>query len=459
MNQATNRVKVDIEDVEAMAARIERLPITRYQIAIFSVVATAWLFDSIDLGAMTFLLGPIKSEFRLDTYAAGLVASASFLGMFFGASLSGILADRIGRKTVFQFSMIIWGIGSVLCGLSHTLAVLACCRILVGVGMGMEFPVAQAIASELMPKDKRGLGLAVLEGFWPLGLICAGFLTLIVLPHAGWRVVFILEGLPAIFLLVVRQSVPESPRWLVERGRPTEANRVMANIERRVTDAFGHPLPDPERLNLVAPASRRSFPLAELWSTAYRGRTAMVWLLWFFALLGYYGITTWLSALLQQKGFSITKSTEYVTAISFAGIPGFIAAALLLDRVGRKPVCVGTLVGGAISAFLYGHSSSVVTLIAFGALMQFFLFGMWSTLYAYTPELYPTRARATGAGWASAMGRAGSLIGPVVVGAILPAAGQAGVFGLGAGALLIAAMIVGVGGIETRGRVIEEISA
>lgn len=456
----TKRKSVSIDDVAAIAGRLERLPFTwRYQGALFAVVATAWLFDSIDLGAMTFLLGPIKSEFNLTADKAGILASASFLGMFFGAGLSGMIADRFGRKNVFQVSMLIWGVGSVLCGFSNSIVALMCFRVMVGLGMGMEFPVAQAIAAEITPKAHRGRYIAFLEGFWPIGLICSGMIALVALPLGGWRLVFIIEGVPALFLFVVRRIIPESPRWLVEAGRVEEAGHVMADMERRVIEASGNALPEPHNFNLPQPVARGSSSFGDLWSRAYRGRTIMLWLLWFFALLGYYGITTWLSTLLQARGYSIAKSTEYVILITSAGIPGFFTAAFLLDIVGRRPVAVVSLVGGAVFAYLYGNAGSLETLKLFGALMQFFLFAMWSALYAYTPELYPTRARATGAGWASAIGRLGSLIGPILVGIILPTFGQTGVFALGAAALIIGAAVVVIGGIETKGLLIEEVSA
>ena len=138
----------------------------------------------------------------------------------------------------------------------------------------------------------------------------------------------------------------------------------------------------------------------------------MVWLLWFFALLGYYGLTTWLGALLQQAGYSVTRSVYYTTLISLAGVPGFFTAAFLIEAWGRKPTCVAALVGAAVSAWFYGTAANQTQLIAWGLALQFCQFGMWSVLYAYTPELYPTRARATGAGCASAIGRLGSLLGP-----------------------------------------------
>jgi putative MFS transporter len=189
----------------------------------------------------------------------------------------------------------------------------------------------------------------------------------------------------------------------------------------------------------------------------------MVWLLWFFALLGFYGLTSWLGALLQQAGFAVTQSVYYTMLISLGGVPGFLCAAWLVERWGRKPTCIASLAGGAVMAFAYGqtalHGASVALLIGTGLAMQFFLFGMWAVLYTYTPELYGTGARATGSGFASAIGRVGSLIGPSVVGVVLPVFGQGGVFTLGALSFAAAAGAVWLLGIETRGLALEELAS
>ena len=139
-----------------VAARLERLPMTRYQRSLFAIIATAWFFDSMDLGIMTFVLGSIKQEFGLSAAQAGLLASSSFLGMFLGAAIAGMLADKFGRKPVFQLSMIFWGVGSLMCGLSHSVNELMSYRVLLGFGMGMEFPIGLAMVSEIVsPENAR----------------------------------------------------------------------------------------------------------------------------------------------------------------------------------------------------------------------------------------------------------------------------------------------------------------
>lgn len=447
----------------SVVARLERLPMTSYQRGLFAIIATAWFFDSMDLGLMTFVLGSIKTEFGLSAVQTGLLASSSFLGMFLGAATAGMLADRFGRKPVFQLSMIFWGIGSLMCGLSNSVEALMGWRVVLGLGMGMEFPIGLAMVAEIVPAGSRGRYVALLEGFWPLGFIAAGISAYFLLPLIGWRGMFLALAVPAVFVFVVRRFVPESPRWLEQAGRTGKADEVVAGFETRVLAASGlRELPPCIETHVSAQTDRRH-PISQLFSGKYARRTSMLWMLWLFALLGYYGLTTWLGALLQQAGYEVTKSILYTVTISLAGIPGFLFSAWLLERWGRKPTCVLMLLGSAAAAYVYGQTAAshapVPQLIAAGLCMQFFMFGMWSVLYAYTPELYPTRTRATGAGFASSIGRVGSLLGPYIVGVVLPVAGQAGVFTLGAASFVIAALVVLALGVETRGHTLETVSA
>jgi len=449
-----------------VSARLERLPMTRYQRKIFAIVATAWLFDSMDLAALTFVLGSIKAEFGLSATQTGLLASSSFVGMFLGAGVAGLLSDRFGRKPIFQISMIIWGVGSLLCGFATDYESLMWYRVVLGIGMGMELPIALALVSEFVPTESRGRYSAILEGFLPVGFVVGGTLIYFLLPAVGWRGVFIVLAVPAAFLFVIRRMVPESPRWLEATGNQAEADRVMCTIEGQVLQASGArslpPVAAGANDGVLVKAAGMLETFRELWAPAYAKRTAMLWIVWFFTLLGYYGLTSWLGALLQQAGYDVTKSVFYTIIISCAGIPGFIFSAWLLDAVGRKPASIGMLLCSALAAYIYGqcatHHVAVAWLITAGLFMQFFFFGMWCVIYAYTPELYPTRARATGSGIASSVGRLGSIIGPFGLGLALPVIGQGGVFAVGAGCFCISAVTILIMGIETRGLSLEKIS-
>lgn len=443
------------------ADRLERLPICNYHRQLFLVIALAFFFDNLDLAMMAYLLGSIKTEFGLTTAQAGMLGSASFVGMAIGAVSSGVLADKFGRKPIFQISMIIWGIASYLCSTANDPISLGVYRVLLGIGMGMELPLAQTLLSEFIPAKRRGKYLALMDGNWPIAFICAGLMSYYVLAEYNWRTMFLLGSIPAVFLFVVRRFVPESPRWLESKGRHEDAAKIVSKIESQVKRILDVATLPPVVQTAVS-KDQNTGGLKVLWSPLYRRRTLTVWGLWFFALLGFYGLNTWIGALLQQSGLGVTKSVLYTVYIAFGGIPGFLWAAWVVERWGRKPACVSTLVGGAIMVFIYGWIASsehtFVALVSAGAMMQFFMFGMWAVLYTYTPELYPTRARASGCGMASTVGRVGSLLGPTVVGLILPIVGQIGVFAVGAGCFFIAAFIVYKFGIETRGLSLEEIS-
>lgn len=443
------------------ADRLERLPLCGYHHSLFIVIALAFFFDNLDLAMMSYLLGSIKAEFGLTTAEAGLLGSASFLGMGIGALMSGMLADRFGRKPIFQVSMLVWGIASYLCSTAQDATTLGIYRVVLGLGMGMELPLAQTILSEFIPAKRRGKYLALMDGNWPIAFICAGLMSYYVLASYDWRTMFFLGSLPAAFLFVVRRYVPESPRWLESRSRFKEASDVVDRIEASVMRRLKvSSLPIPAAGPGVEHSSESGMTV--LWSKVYRRRTLTVCGLWFFALLGFYGLNTWIGALMQQSGLAVSKSVLYTVYIACGGIPGFLWAAWMVERFGRKPACVATLVGGGVMVFIYGQmastGASLPWLISSGALMQFFLFGMWAVLYTYTPELFPARARATGCGLASTTGRVGSLIGPAAVGVILPATGQIGVFGLGSLCFVVAAFIVYQFGIETRGSSLEQLS-
>lgn len=443
-----------------IAGRLERLPMSKYQRKVFAIIASAWLVDQIDVALLTFLLGSIVVAFGLTPTEAGQLAAMTFAGQLVGNILAGTAADRFGRKAVFQVTMVVWGLASLAAAAAWSLPVLMACRFLIGVGVGGEAPVAQAMVSEIVPANVRGKYIAFMEGFWAIGYVLSGAISFFVLPYLGWRWAFVIVGLLSLVVLLVRRSMPESPRWLADKGRNAEAEAVMAMMEREVEQATGRPLP-PVAASVVAAAAApvpHQNPIATLFSPEYRMRTIMAFGMWFFALIGFFGLNSWIAVLLKERGFSIVGSVGFVTLITIGGIPGFFTAALLLEKIGRKPTTAAFLVCSAIAAYFYGNAVDQNWLFVSGFVMQFFMFGMWSCLYAYTPELYPTRARATGAGFASAFGRIGAILGPMIVPVLVQNYGAASAFQVGAGGFLIAALLVVTLGVETRGKALEAVS-
>ncbi|WP_245411906.1 MFS transporter [Methylocella silvestris] len=436
---------------------------TAYQRKIFAIIASAWLVDQVDVALLTFLLGSIVVAFNLTPTQAGQLAAMTFAGQLVGNVLAGTASDRFGRRMVFQVTMVVWGLASLAAAAAWSLAALMVFRFLIGVGVGGEAPVAQAMVSEIVPANVRGKYIAFMEGFWAIGYVLSGAISFFILPYLGWRWAFAFVGMLSLVVFLVRRSMPESPRWLVEHGRYEEAEAVMSHMEAEVMKHTGKPLPvtpplAADQAPARAEASRVQGSIATLFSPEYRLRTLMAFGMWFFALIGFFGLNSWIAVLLKERGFSIIGSVGFVTLITIGGIPGFFTAAILLEKIGRKPTTAGFLLFAAAAAYLYGNAADLTTLFLTGFVMQFFMFGMWSCLYAYTPELYPTRARSTGAGFASAFGRIGAILGPMIVPVLVKNYGPAAAFEVGAGGFVIAALMVLVLGVETKGKILEAVS-
>jgi putative MFS transporter len=437
---------------ETFVARLDRVPLNSFHWKLLITSGLGWMFDAMDVLLIGFLVAPITKEFALAPTQVGFVASAGFVGMFLGAAISGRLADRYGRRLVFQVTLVVFSLGAVLSALAPTFETLLAARIVAGLGLGGELPVVATLVSEFSPRAQRGRMIVLLESFWAYGTILAGLVALFVLPQFGWRGAFVVAALPALYVAYLRSALPESPRYLAERGRTADADAVVRRVER----AGGAAL-----LTLgaaVAPARSGRTSIAELWKPAYARRTAMLWILWFGIVFTYYGIFLYVPSLLTARGLSEVRSNEFFFYTTLAQVPGYFSAAWLVDRWGRKPTLVTYLLGTAASALLFGTSETGTIAFIALALLSFFNLGAWGVVYTYSPELYPTAVRATGAGVAAAVGRLGGIIGPFLTPVLVPTLGQSGVFVMFMAVLLVTALSVWLLAEETKGRSLEEIS-
>jgi MFS transporter, putative metabolite:H+ symporter len=431
------------------------VPLNAFHWRLLVVSGIGWLFDAMDVILISFLLAPITREFALDATRTGLVASAGFVGMFFGAAISGRLADRYGRRAVFSITLVVFSVGALLSAAAPTYETLLLARVVAGLGLGGELPVAATLVSEFSPRASRGRMIVLLESFWAYGTIVAGLVAIFVVPAYGWRGAFVIAALPALYVAYLRRALPESPRYLAERGRTAEADAVVRRVER----ASGGALLTLARA--VAPARAGRTSVSQLFAPRYRRRTVMLWILWFGITLTYYGMFLWIPSLLVARGMDDVKpglANQFFFFSTLAQVPGYFSAAWLVERWGRKATLVLYLVGSAASAFLFGNSGTGTDTFVYAALLSFFNLGAWGAVYAYSPELYPTAIRATGAGVAAAVGRIGGIIGPFLTPVLVPVIGQTGVFALFMALLLVTALNVWLLAEETKGKSLEEIS-
>jgi MFS transporter, putative metabolite:H+ symporter len=438
--------------VETFVARLDRVPLNSFHWRLLITSGFGWMFDAMDVLLIGFLVAPITKEFALAPAQVGLVASAGFVGMFLGAAISGRLADRYGRRLIFQATLVLFSVGAVLSALAPTFETLLAARVIAGLGLGGELPVVATLVSEFSPRAQRGRMIVLLESFWAYGTLAAGLIALFVLPQFGWRGAFIVAALPALYVAYLRSALPESPRYLAERGRTAEAEAIVRRVERASGGAL---------LTLgaaIAPARSGRTSIAQLWSPAYARRTAMLWILWFGITFTYYGIFLYVPSLLAARGLSEVRSNEFFFLSTLAQIPGYFSAAWLVERWGRKPTLITYLLGTAGAAFLFGNAGTGTDAFVYAALLSFFNLGAWAIVYTYSPELYPTAIRATGAGIAAAVGRIGGIIGPFLTPVLVPTLGQSGVFVMFMILLVVTATSVWLLAEETRGRSLEEIA-
>jgi MFS transporter, putative metabolite:H+ symporter len=437
---------------ETFVARLDRVPLNGFHWRLLILSGLGWMFDAMDVLLLSFLLAPIRGEFQLDAAGVGLVASATFVGMFFGAAVAGRLADRYGRRAVFTTTLVIFSIGSLLSALAPTFETLLAARIVAGLGLGGELPVAATLVSELSPRAQRGRMIVLLESFWAYGTILAGIVAITVVANYGWRWGFAIGALPALYVAYLRRALPESPRFLAEKGRAPEADAVVRRVERAGGGALLTLAP------AIAPTRAGRTRIAELWTGRYARRTAMLWILWFGVVLTYYGIFLWIPSILATRGLSEVRSNEFFFLSTLAQVPGYFSAAWLVERIGRKPTLVAYLLGTAASAFMFGNAGTGTDAFIWAALLSFFNLGAWGVVYTITPELYPTSVRGTGSGVAAAVGRIGGIIGPYLTPVLVTSIAVNGTFAVFMGLLLITAAAVAVLGEETRGRALEDIA-
>lgn len=442
--------------------RLDALPYTAKHNTLLFGAGVGWALDAMDVGLISFIMLAVSTEWGLGAAGQSALASIGFIGMAIGASVSGLLADRIGRRQVFAITLLVYGVATGLSALATGLVMLLVLRFVVGLGLGGELPVASTLVSEFSPKRIRGRVVVALESFWAIGWLCAALIGYFVVPlDNGWRWALALGAIPALWSMVVRLRLPESVRFLESKGRHAEAEQIVADWERAAGVA------SPEQPSAAAPARVEKTTMGELFGERFRRRTIALWLVWFGVNFSYYGAFIWIPTLLNADGLTMVKSFQFTLFMTLAQLPGYLVAAILIEVWGRRATLVSFLCGSALAAVGFGMAGQIAEAIApgsaswqygvamtFGSLLSFFNLGAWGALYAITPEVYPTTGRASGAGAATAFGRVAAMLAPIVVPLIAP-------HGLGLlfalfGAMFALAMIAAWFLPEHAGRALEE---
>ena len=440
-----------------IVARIERLPITGWYVKARLTVGTATFFDAYDSLSIAYVLPVLVSLWQIQPGQIGLLLGAGNLGQLFGALTFGWVADRIGRLRALTFSILLFALGSFACIFATDFYSLFTLRTIEGIGLGGEVPVAAAYIGEMAKAKGRGFFFLAYEGIYSIGLFFAAIAGVYLVPRYGWQSMFILGAVPAVIALVLRRMLPESARWLADRGRLAEANEVVTFLEED-TKRRGIALP-PVPAIPVAPPERA--PWSELFAPHYLKRTFTVWALWFCAYYVSFGLGSWLPTLYRTVfKLDLSTSLSYALITNTVGLIGTFAVAFVVDKTGRRAWFVIAYIGCAAPLWIlwYFGATSPETLVLWASVSTFFAASNSNLCYLYTAEIYPTRLRARGTATATAWLRLGSTIGPSAVGFILGSYGLNAVFSMFGIVALIGAIVAATFAIETRERVLEEVS-
>lgn len=450
--------------MSTVAARLDRLPFSGFHRRLLLMGGLGYWFDAMDLAILAFVLPVVMAQWSLNSVEVGILASSSYIGYLVGALAAGVAGDVIGRRRIMMSALAVFCLASLASAFASSQWSLFFWRILVGVGAGAESVIVAPYLSEFVPTRYRGRFVGALTGFFSFGFLSAALLGYTLVPRAdwGWRAAIFATAMPVVVLLWWRRALPESPRWLESRGRCAEAESILSRIENEIAHAESKPLPLPLVQSATLEVTRSTSVLANLaalWSPSVRRVTVMTWLLWPAFIFSYYSFFTWMPTLMVLKGMSISRSFEYSIAIYAAQIPGYYSAAYFNDRIGRRTTIIIFLLLSCVSAFALASAASNRSYAVAGILLSLFMNGAAAGVYTYTAEVFPTAVRATGSGVASAFGRIGAIAAPILVGALFPRWGFAGVFGFTTAVLLIGATSVMWLGVSTHNKSLEMITA
>ena len=440
-------------------ARLERIPVTWWHVRARMILGIGTFFDAFDLLAITFALPAFVGTWKLTPQDVGWILSAAFIGQFLGALIAGAAAERFGRLLVVTVSIALFSVMSLACAFATDEHTLIICRFVQGIGLGAEVPIATTYVNEIARSEVRGRFYILYEQVFAFGLIGAALLGYLLVPTLGWQSMFFLGATPIIVVFFLMRLLPESPRWLVSKGRLAEADAAVAEIERAAV-AQGKILPPPV-LVAATPTGREASRWGEIFEGIYRHRTFAVWAMWFCCFSTTYGLNAWLPTLYRTNfQLPLSRALLYGLITQVVGLVGSTICALNVDRSGRRPWFLFAFIGGGIvllTLSVVGPSTAMILLV-FVSGGSFFMSSGSIGLNLYTAELYPTRIRAFGNAVGGAWQRVAAAVGPLVVGYLAPLYGLGSVFVYFGGVALLGAVVTWFFADETKGRTLEELS-
>ncbi|MGF6756687.1 MFS transporter [Paraburkholderia sp. GAS42] len=450
-----------------ISARLDRLPATRAIWQLVMLLSLGLFFELYDLMFSGYIAPGLVRSGILTATTHGLfgtsgIASfiaALFAGLFVGTAACGFLADRFGRRAMFTYSLLWYTVANVIMAFQDTAFGLNMWRFIAGVGLGLEIVTIGTYISELVPKHIRGRASACSQavGFCAVPLVA--FLSYLLVPHKpfgidGWRWVVLTGVVGAGFVWWIRLRLPESPRWLAQKGRIDEADAVMTRLEARVQTEYGRALPVPSMPDPV----RSKAQFRDLLRAPYRRRTLMLIIFHVFQTMGYYGFANWIPTLLIKQGITVTTSLMYASIIAIAAPLGPLLGLLIADRFERKTVIICMAAVNVVCGIAFSQARETVLLVSLGVCLVLAGNIISYSYHAYQAELFPTSIRARAVGFVYSWSRISAVFSAFLIAACLRLFGVNGVFVFISGAMLIVILAIATLGPRTRDVALEDIS-
>lgn len=438
-----------------IVAQLESVPVSRWHVQARLAVGAATLFDGVDTLVIAYAMPVLTAAWHLSSQKAGILISAGYVGQLVGGVLFGWLAERIGRVSTIRYTIAIYAALSLICALSWSYSSLLVFRVLQGLGLGGEVPVAATYINEFAKSKTRGRFFLLYEQTYSAGRLVAAALGVWVVAHFGWRYLFLIGALPAVLVIFLRRCLPESPRWLASQGRLEEAGLAIRQIEFDSREPIS-----PAQIMMPSPRRTPKLDWKELFQGVYRVRTATTWVLWFAAFLLLNGLANWVPTLYTTVyRLPLQTALRYGLISSVAGFSGCVAVAFLIEWTGRRPWYILAFSMGGLAClclWFWGAPSARVVLFL-TSITLFFANSIAMVVFLHTPEIYPTRMRAFATSMASVWLRVASIIAPLFVGFTIARSSLSVVF-LVFGLTAWVAAFVARFAVETKGRVLEEIA-
>ena len=447
----------------ALIARMEQLSTSRWFVRARVVMGSATFFDAFNALSIAFVLPILVPLWHITPPEIGILIGASYVGQIVGALAFSWAAERYGRVRCAAAATAIFAAMSLACAGAGSFNVLLICRFIQGIGVGGEMPVAAVYISELSKAHGRGRFFLLYEMIFPVGLMATGQVGALLVPLMGWQIMFLIGGLPGLLIAFLLLRLPESPRWLINKGRLAEADAVIARLEAasRKADAAMPSPPVASTLPAQVPVPPRARgKWSELLSPAFRGRTLIVWVLWSTAFLIANSLNNWMPTLYTTVyHLDLPTALRAASMTNVAQVALVLLCAMVIDRTGRKYWMMGAFGCGAVllSVLAFGGTQNVSWVIVFSTLSYGLIGSIAAVVYLYTPEIYPTRMRAIGTGVATSWLRVASAIGPTLIGFMLAKGGVDSVFLMFAGVAVLG-LVASTQMIETRNRRLEDIA-